>query len=111
ARVPGYASSRETRDEIARVFELWSDCLARFGGPYLFGERFGIADAMYYPMLGRFRTYDVPLDADAAEYARALDQTPAVQALVEAARAAPRLALYDRYVRLLGGDSEAGQPP
>jgi len=109
ARVPGFSPSREARDEIARVFEIWSEALDRSGGPYLFGE-FGIADAMYYPMLGRFRTYGVELPASIAPYAEAIDRAPAVRALIEAARTAPRLALYNRYVQLLGGDPDAALP-
>jgi glutathione S-transferase len=106
ARVPGFTPSREAKEEIDRVFELFGECLERSGGPFLFG-RFGITDAMYYPMLGRFRTYGVALPGGLEAYAAAVDRVPAVAALVEAARSAPRLVLYDRYVRLLGGDPDA----
>lgn len=106
ARVPGFDPSRDAREEIDRVFELWGDCLEQSGGPFLFG-RFGIADAMYYPMLARFRTYGVEIPRRLAAYADSLERAPAVRALHETARAAPRLALYDRYVRLLGGEPEA----
>src|SRR5690606_15077425 len=102
-RVGGYKPSADTRDEIERVFELVGECVARSGGPFLFG-RFGIADAMYFPMLCRFRTYGVEMPPNVAAYAAAVDAVPAVRALVETARTAPRLALYDRYLRLLGGD-------
>jgi len=105
-RVAGFKPSIDARDEIDRVFELIAEALARSGGPFLFG-RFGIVDAMYFPMLGRFRTYGVELPRDVAAYAAAVDAVPAVQALVAEARTAPRLALYDRYVRLLGGDPDA----
>lgn len=109
ARVPGFLPSREAREEIDRVFEIWKEALDKSGGPFLFGE-FGIADAMYYPMLGRFRTYGVELPAAVVPYADALDAAPAVRALMETARTAPRLALYDRYVQLLGGDPDAALP-
>jgi len=102
-RVKGFQPSADARAEIDRVFELLRESLARSGGPFLFG-RFGIADAMYFPMLGRFRTYGVEMPPDIAAYAEAVDAVPAVRALVETARSAPRLALYDRYLRLLGGD-------
>src|SRR5690606_37137552 len=102
-RVQGFQPSADARAEIDRVFELLRESLARSGGPFLFG-RFGIADAMYFPMLGRFRTYGVEMPPDIAAYAEAVDAVPAVRALVETARSAPRLALYDRYLRLLGGD-------
>jgi len=109
ARVPGFSPSLEARDEIDRVFEIWRDALDASGGPFLFGA-FGMADAMSYPMLARFRTYGVELPAAVAPYADALDAAPAVRALIETARAAPRLALYDRYVKLLGGDPDAALP-
>lgn len=105
-RVTSYKPGIDTRAEIDRVFELLRECLERSGGPFLFG-RFGIADAMYFPMLGRFRTYGVQMPAEVGAYAEAVDAVPAVRALVEAARTAPRLALYDRYLKLLGGDPDA----
>lgn len=105
-RVTGFKPSIDARDEIERVFELIGDCVARSGGPFLFG-RFGIADAMYFPMLCRFRTYGVEMPQRVAAYAEAVDAVPAVRSLVETARTAPRLALYDRYLKLLGGDPDA----
>jgi glutathione S-transferase len=50
--------NRERATEIARVEEIWSDCRRRFGaqGPWLFGE-YSVADAMYAPVVLRFRTY------------------------------------------------------
>ena len=105
-RVSGFRPSLDAQGEIERVFGLLDESLARSGGPFLFG-RFGIADAMYFPMLGRFRTYGVEMPRDIEAYARAVDDVPAVRALVETARTAPHLALYDRYLRLLGGDPDA----
>lgn len=95
-----------TNAEIARVFELWDDALARSGGPYLFG-RFSIADCMYYPMRTRFRSYGVAMPRGLEAYVAALDTTPAVRALEEVARAAPRVPAYDEYMRSVGGDPDA----
>ncbi len=46
-----------TRD-IERICTIWQNCLERFDadGPFLFGK-FSIADAMYAPIISRFRTY------------------------------------------------------
>lgn len=96
-----------TRGEIDRVFEIWREALARSGGPYLFG-RFSIADCMYYPMRTRFRTYGVAVPEDLTPYASALDLAPAVLALEDVARGAPRVAAYDDYLRSVGGDPDAG---
>jgi glutathione S-transferase len=108
-RVPGFAPSAETRSDITRVFELWSDCLERSGGPFLFG-RFSIADAMYFPVLTRLRTYGIPLAETVTDYAQALDNLPAVQKLVEVASSEPRTVIYDDYLRALGGDPDAALP-
>jgi len=102
-RVPGFEPSAETQTDIDRVFELWSACLERSGGPFLFG-RFSIADAMYFPVLTRLRTYDISLAAGLDSYAQALDNLPAVQKLIDVARTEPRTVIYDDYVRALGGD-------
>lgn len=49
------------RPDVARVKEIWTECLDTYGGPFLFGEP-TIADAMYAPVCTRFRTYAVELD-------------------------------------------------
>ena len=78
----------EVQADIARIVELWTDCRARFGGggPFLFGA-FSIADAMYTPVVSRFRTYAVPLKGVAAAYAQAIWSLPSVQDWLAAARA------------------------
>jgi glutathione S-transferase len=95
-----------TNAEITRVFELWDDALARSGGPFLFG-RFSIADCMYFPMRTRFRSYGVAIPKSIEPYVTALDAVPAVRALVEVARVAPRISAYDDYLRSVGGDPDA----
>jgi glutathione S-transferase len=52
------APDPERESDIARIGELWNDCRTRFGaaGPWLFGE-YSVADAMYAPVVLRFRTY------------------------------------------------------
>ncbi len=107
ARVPGFAPDGPTRREIRRVFEIWSGELARSGGPYLFGERFGIADAFYFPVVTRFRTYAVALPETLEAYATTLESHPSVQAWRRLAVAAPPIPRYDEYVRSLGGDPTA----
>lgn len=43
--------------DVARIRELWSEGLSRFGGPFLAGDRFSAADAFYAPVAWRVRTY------------------------------------------------------
>ena len=63
----------ETRAEIARIEEIWSDLRTRFAsrGPWLFGAR-TIADAFYAPVATRFRTYGVSLSPAAQSFADAV---------------------------------------
>ena len=104
-RVPDFSPSGRVLADISRVFEIWKDCLDRSGGPFLFGE-FSIADAMYFPVLTRLRTYGIPLNEHAVEYAVALDTLPAVQKLMQLASKQPRIPIYDDYVSRLGGDPD-----
>ncbi len=108
-RVPDFSPSAPVRNDISRVFEIWNECLDRSGGPFLFGK-FSIADAMYFPVLTRFRTYGIPLTGHAAEYAVALDTFPAVRELIKVASREPRIPVYDDYVSGLGGDPDGALP-
>jgi glutathione S-transferase len=56
------------RADIDRITEIWRECLDEWGGPYLFGARPGIADAMFAPVCTRFQTYGVSLDPQASRY-------------------------------------------
>jgi glutathione S-transferase len=105
-RVQGFLPGAAARTDIARVFEIWDEKLEHSGGPFLFGQ-FSIADAMFYPVRTRFRTYGVAIPASLATYVRALDSHAAVRALIEVARTAPRIAAYDAAMRKLGGDPDA----
>lgn len=75
---------------IARVQEIWRDARARFGaeGAFLFGA-FSIADAMYAPVVSRFRTYGVACDIVCSAYMDAIWQLPAMQQWIEEARRQP----------------------
>ncbi|MEZ4428062.1 MAG: glutathione S-transferase [Nannocystaceae bacterium] len=106
ARVPGFHPEEGARVEIARIFELWSGCLERSGGPFLFGA-FGVVDCMYFPVITRFATYGVTLPPALARYADAVYELPAVRDLVALARTSPAVEAYDAYVRSLGGDPVA----
>jgi glutathione S-transferase len=68
ARYKGFKIWTGAQPDIARIVQIWENCLATYGGPYLFGDRPTVADAMYAPVCTRFLTYDVALDAPAATY-------------------------------------------
>jgi glutathione S-transferase len=70
ARFPGFKVWAGAQPDIDRIAEIWRDCLSRHGGPWLFGERPSLADAMYAPVCARFETYGVSLDARCAKYVK-----------------------------------------
>ena len=74
------ALSADAQANVARVQEIWADCHARYGknGPFLFGA-FSGADAMFAPVVHRFRTYAIPVAKDAQPYVDAMMQLPAFQ--------------------------------
>lgn len=74
----------ELTADIDRVIHIWSDCFHRYGGEWLFG-RFSIADAMYAPVVLRFRTYGINLPDSAYVYANRLLETVAMQEWLTAA--------------------------
>jgi len=64
--------------DIARIQEMWTDCRTRYGaqGPFLFGA-FSGADAMYAPVVHRFRTYDVAVSPVVKVYMDTMQALPA----------------------------------
>lgn len=86
--LPGKGRAPGVAEDIARITELWADCRTRFGaaGEFLFGQ-FSIADAMYAPVVLRFRTYAVELDPVCAAYAQNILTLPAIEEWVTQAYA------------------------
>jgi glutathione S-transferase len=67
-------------DDINRVFAIWADCGSRYpaGDGWLF-EKFSIADAMYAPLVFRFRTYGIVLPQSASRYPERVMKSKAIQ--------------------------------
>jgi glutathione S-transferase len=76
--------SADARANIARIDQIWSECRTRHSksGPFLFGA-FGAADAMFAPVVHRFRTY-------------AIDVSPAAKAYMETMLALPAFAEWTK---------------
>jgi glutathione S-transferase len=76
--VRGVALSPDARANVARIDQIWSECRARHGksGPFLFGS-FGAADAMFAPVVHRFRSYAVDVSSVAKAYMEAMMALPA----------------------------------
>lgn len=86
---PGFRIWDRAQADIDRVLEIWRDCLQAHGGPYLFGARRGLADAMYAPVATRFKTYHVGLDDVCGAYAARLLAEPEMQEWTRAALEEP----------------------
>lgn len=68
----------EAEADRKRVAAVWQECLARHGGPFLFGE-FTAADAMYAPMATRFDTYGGELEPAVGAYVKTVLDLPAMR--------------------------------
>jgi glutathione S-transferase len=88
-RYPGFKIWAGAQPDIDRVVEIWTECLALYGGPYLFGTQRGMADAMYAPVVTRFLTYDVKLNKPCILYCQAIMAMPEMQEWVAAAKREP----------------------
>jgi glutathione S-transferase len=86
--VGGVALSADARGDIARVQQIWIECRERHGqsGPFLFGA-FGGADAMFAPVVHRFRTYAIEVASTARGYMDAMMELPAFREWTDAALA------------------------
>jgi glutathione S-transferase len=76
--------------DVERIDEIWNDCRARFGaeGPWLFGD-YGIADAMYAPVVLRFNTYGARISQTARWYMASVLEDAALQDWLQAAKQEP----------------------
>ncbi len=84
AHFPKFKIWSKANADIERIVFLWRECLGANGGPFLFGE-LTMADAMYAPVVSRFRTYDVALDRQTQAYADRIWALPAMVEWCEAA--------------------------
>jgi glutathione S-transferase len=97
-RFPGQGRTPAALADVARIVAVWDDTRGRFGagGPYLFGRRFTLADAMYAPVVCRFVTWEPELPAGAKAYVAAVWEHPFVVEWRKAADAEPwTLAKYE----------------
>ncbi|HJV81625.1 glutathione S-transferase family protein [Noviherbaspirillum sp.] len=98
ASFPGKGRTPQAQADIARICEIWEDCLARSGPhQFLFGD-FSIADAYYAPVVMRFRTFGVWLAPALQAYVDRVVAHPAVSQWMREAIAEPeRIEKYDVY--------------
>ncbi|HVJ50952.1 MAG TPA: glutathione S-transferase family protein [Aliidongia sp.] len=83
----------EVQADINRITAIWREQRRKAGdgaGPFLFGH-FTIADAMFAPVVSRFRTYKVELDEICQAYADAVWSLPSYQEWQDIARHEPMI--------------------
>ena len=75
--------SEEVEADLARIFSLWAQARARFGGSgdFLFGE-FGAVDIMFAPVCTRLVTYSIPIPRFAVPYVQAIFSHPCMQSWI-----------------------------
>ena len=93
----GLGRTPEALKDIARIEAAWAQALAAHGGPYLFGPRFGMADAMYAPVVGRFLTWQPVLTDTTRAYMAAVRAHPLVDRWYAEALAEPAAWLLAGY--------------
>jgi glutathione S-transferase len=86
---PGFKLWSGAKADIERIVAIWRHCLVTWGGPYLFGGKPCMADAMYAPVVTRFLTYDVALDAECDAYAKRIMALPDMVEWITAAKTEP----------------------
>lgn len=86
----------ELEKDINRVLDIWDDCGRKYSdrGGWLFGD-FSIADAMYAPVVMRFRTYGVEIPEAAAGYPQRLMKSKAMQRWILAAESETEVVAND----------------
>lgn len=94
---PGKGRTPDCLADIARIETIWAEALAAHGGPFLFGRDFGLADAMYAPVVARFLTWQPELTAATRRYCDAVRAQPLVARWYEEAAAEPAEWLLDKY--------------
>jgi len=92
-RYPGKGRAPEALVEIERIKSIWNECRK----PFLFGP-FCAADAMYAPVVLRFRTYEVELPRAGRAYMEAMLELPAMREWIAAAeRETESISAFDQY--------------
>ncbi len=92
SRFPEESRKPDVQEDINRITAIWRRSRERYGvengGDFLFGS-FTILDAMFAPVVSRFRTYAVDLGEVETSYVEAVWNHPAMQEWTKAAHAEP----------------------
>jgi glutathione S-transferase len=89
AQMKGFKVWSRAQLDIERIAVIWRECLETYGGPWLFGAQPTLADAMYAPVVTRFKTYGISLDENCERYCRHIMAMPHLQEWIAAAKVEP----------------------
>lgn len=89
ADFPKFKIWSRAQADIDRIITIWTECLEKYQGPYLFGEHPCMADAMYAPVTLRFKTYHIKLPQICQDYCDTIQATVPMQEWVAAALKEP----------------------
>ena len=67
--------NEDVKHDVKRIEEIWSQCLNKSKGPFLFGE-FCIADAMYAPIVNRLHIYQLSKHPIVKSYHKTMTNLP-----------------------------------
>ena len=96
---PNRGVTPEVQSDINRILSLWREQrrkVAPEAGPFLFGH-FTVTDAMFAPVVSRFRTYRIELDELCQAYADAVWALPFYKEWQEAAGHEPMIIEYAEF--------------
>ncbi|MEM6703321.1 MAG: glutathione S-transferase family protein [Acidobacteriota bacterium] len=88
-RVEALPVDAAVQKDVRRIETLWEGCLESYGGPFLFGSDFTIADAMYAPVVNRLKVYELSRTQAVRDYSATITSLDAWQEWEAAARAEP----------------------
>lgn len=77
------------KPDIERIETIWKECIETYGGPFLFGTKPTVADAMFAPVTRRFLSYNVAVSPLSAAYCETISDWPPMVEWTEAALAEP----------------------
>ena len=86
ARFPIFSGAKP---DIERIEAIWAECIGTYGGPWLFGDRPTVADAMFAPVAERFLTYAVRVSEMSAAYCHTINGWSLMREWIDAARVEP----------------------
>ena len=89
AHYPGFKVWAGAQADIDRIATIWRECLAEYGGPFLFGATAVRGRRHVRAGLHALSTYDVKLDAACAAYCKTIMALPQMQEWIEAAKTEP----------------------